>query len=92
MCFPIVKEYPTGFTVGEVISIHLTNGGEEQRDLAFQHHCPPMPYIRVANIDAFASRLSDMGVTVTPVSEQRSIKAIRLSDPFGNELEFFEGR
>jgi ADP-ribosylglycohydrolase/catechol 2,3-dioxygenase-like lactoylglutathione lyase family enzyme len=88
----IVKEYPTGFTVGDVISVRLANGCE-QRALTFQATSlpAPTPYIRVANIDVFAARLSAVGLTVTEVSDHRSIKKIRFSDPFGNELEFFEG-
>ncbi len=89
----IVKEYPTSFTVGDVISVHLANR-HEQRPLTFQPTSLPVPtpYIRVANIDVFASRLSAMGLAVPEVSDHRSIKKIRLSDPFGNELEFFEAR
>jgi catechol 2,3-dioxygenase-like lactoylglutathione lyase family enzyme len=89
----IVKEYPTGFTVGEVISVHLANG-RDQRALTFQTTSLPAPTlcIRVANVDVFASRLSAVGLTVTKISDHRSIKQIRFSDPFGNELEFFEAR
>jgi catechol 2,3-dioxygenase-like lactoylglutathione lyase family enzyme len=89
----IVKEYPTGFTVGEVISVRLANS-HEQRALTFQATSlpAPTPYIRVANVDVFAARLSAVGLAVIEVSDHRSIKKIRFSDPFGNELEFFEGR
>jgi ADP-ribosylglycohydrolase/catechol 2,3-dioxygenase-like lactoylglutathione lyase family enzyme len=89
----IVKEYPTSFTVGEVISVHLANS-HEQRDLTFQATSlpAPTPYIRVANVDVFASRLSAVGLATTEVIDNRSIKKIRFSDPFGNELEFFEAR
>lgn len=89
----IAKEYPTGFTVGEVISVHLANS-HEQRALTFQATSlpAPTPYIRVASIDVFASRLSAVGLAVTEVVDHRSVKRIRFADPFGNELEFFEAR
>lgn len=89
----LAKEYPTGFTVGEVISVHLANS-HEQRALTFPATSlpAPTPYIRVSSIDVFASRLSAVGLAVTEVADQRSVKRIRFSDPFGNELEFFEAR
>jgi catechol 2,3-dioxygenase-like lactoylglutathione lyase family enzyme len=89
----IAKEYPTGFTVGEVISVHLANSNE-QGALAFQPTSlpAPTPCIRVANLNIFASRLAAVGLAITEVSDQRSVKQIRFSDPFGNKLEFFEAR
>jgi ADP-ribosylglycohydrolase/extradiol dioxygenase family protein len=89
----IGKEYPTSFTVGEVISVHLANS-HEQQPLAFQATSLPVPtlYIRVANVDVLASRMSALGLAVTEVSDRPSIKKLRLSDPFGNQLEFFEAR
>ncbi len=89
--FPVVKEYASGFTVAEVISVHLANG-DGQRNLSFLPKSlpAPTPCIRVADLGVVAARLSSQGIIMTPVSEHRSIKAFRLSDPFGNELEFFE--
>ena len=89
----IAKEYPTGFTVGEVISVHLANS-HEQQVLSFQPTSlpAPTPYIRVASIDVFASRLCAVGLAVNEVADHRSVKRIRFSDPFGNQLEFFEAR
>lgn len=91
--FPVVKEYPTGFTVAEVISVHLANS-DEQRNLSFHTPSlpPPTPCIRVADIDAVAARLSASGVVITPILGHRSANAFRVLDPFGNALEFFEAR
>lgn len=90
---PVTKEYPSGITVAEVISIHLASGGE-QRNLSFHSASLPAPTtcIRVANIDSVAARLSSEGVAIKPVAGYRSIKAFTILDPFGNMLEFFEAR
>jgi len=90
---PVVKEYPSGFTVAEVISVHSTTS-EAQSNLSFhQTSLPaPTPCIRVANVDSLAARLSAEGIVITTVSGHRSIKAFTILDPFGNVLEFFEAR
>jgi ADP-ribosylglycohydrolase len=90
---PVMKEYSSGFTVAEVISVHLASS-EAQGNLSF-HQTPlpaPTPYIRVANVDSVSARLAAEGIIITPVSGHRSIKAFTVSDPFGNVLEFFEAR
>lgn len=90
---PVVKEYPSGFTVAEVISVHLASG-EAQSKLSFHQTYLPSPTlcIRVANVDSVAARLSAEGVAVTPVSGHRLIKAFTVLDPFGNAVELFEAR
>lgn len=90
---PIAKEYSSGFTVAEVISVHLANT-EYQSNLSFRSasFCAPIPCIRVINTDAMASRLSKSGVTIRPINGHTSIKGFRVLDPFGNEMEFFEAR
>lgn len=91
LCLPLAKEYTSGFTVAEVISI-LVIPDEAQRKLSFdQPSMPaPTPCIRVANIDLVATRLSKQGIIAAPALSNRSIKAITVLDPFGNLLEFFE--
>jgi ADP-ribosylglycohydrolase len=87
---PVAKQYSSGFTVAEVISVHLVTS--EQRDLSFNSTSlpAPTPCIRVRNVDCLAARLSSEGIVVNAVSGHRSIKAFTILDPFGNMLEFFE--
>lgn len=88
---PVVKEYPSGFTVAEVISVHLDTGKTQSSLSLHRTSLPaPTPCIRVANLDSVAARLLAYGIVITPVSGQRSNKAFTILDPFGNTLEFFE--
>jgi len=90
--FPIDKEYSTGFTVAGFISVLLSNQ-LEQPDLRFPRNAlpSPTPCIRVANLAATASRLSEAGIPMTTATGHRSYKAFQIVDPFGNKLEIFEG-
>jgi len=89
--FPIDKEYSTGFTVAGFISV-LLSSQLEQQDFRFPRNAlpSPTPCIRVANLAATASRLSEARIPMTPVTGHRSYKAFQIVDPFGNKLELFE--
>jgi catechol 2,3-dioxygenase-like lactoylglutathione lyase family enzyme len=88
---PMVKEYASGFTVADVISIHLAKCDGQKR-LAFHttSALAPTPCVRMAGVDSLVTRLSEGGIAVTPVIGSSAVRAFRILDPFGNQLEFFE--